>query len=707
MEPVAFGKYLLVERIAQGGMAEVFRAIVQGPAGVEKTVALKRILPQLGGAAEFTQMFIDEARIASSLTHVNVAQVFEFGEVAGAYYLAMELIEGVDLGRLSEAARRSGIRLPVAVSAFIIAEAARGLQYAHEKRGAQGTPLGIVHRDVSPQNVLVSYAGEVKIADFGIAKAINKLHKTESGAVMGKLRYMSPEQVLGEPLDGRSDLFSLGVVFHELCTGRMLFDGDNPGRVADQVKAAEAAAPSSVQAGVPAELDRICGKLLQRSRDARYERASELARDLQRFVAETAPGLSREDVGALVGELVPRREPSEGDATFAALAPTMAPGETPSLSRDPPPSSQPTRPERGTEAARGTAPAAPAPRTSRAPVVALLVVVAGGAAVLGYRSVHAPQPRIEWLDGGGAVAQANPDLTAAPPSLPALPEAERAKLLAELKALPRESSTRRGVPADDYLAVMSAVDAVLCAGKPEPEFPPDVAERLEPLRLQPEARALARYTILAGELPPEVGGAFRAFLAKQPAWSPGPKTWAMGALAAQVDPRNPAHLVDLMRENTALRRWRDRAAFAVAPVGSAALCDRQELVGRYRQRAPGARADALQRWLAAAPPDASVDHDGLRVTLIGAERDDAAATLDVRLRVTNPAAEERTLAFEGLRLAGLDAAPTIDPPAPKLPGGLFREVRLRFSGITDTVAEAAVLVLHPSAELQAYSELLR
>src|SRR5205823_14810583 len=164
--------------------------------------------------------------------------VFEFGEVHGCYYLAMGLVEGVDLGRLLQAARRRGLSLPRAQLAFLVAEAARGLAYAHEKRGPGGALLGIVHRDVSPQNILVSYAGEVKIADFGIAKAVGKLHKTDSGAVMGKLRYMSPEQVTGEPLDGRSDVFSLGIVLHELLTGRQLFDGDNPGHVADQVKRA-------------------------------------------------------------------------------------------------------------------------------------------------------------------------------------------------------------------------------------------------------------------------------------------------------------------------------------------------------------------------------------------------------------------------------------------------------------------------------------
>ena len=251
MQPIPFGKYLLVERLAQGGMAEVFRAVYQGAAGFEKQVAVKRILPVFDGAKDFVAMFVDEARIASSLTHVNIVQVSDFGELDGSYYLAMELVDGVDLGRLREAAARRGLRIPVPIVAYLIAEAARGLAYAHEKRGPDGAPLGIVHRDVSPQNVLVSYAGEVKIADFGIAKATGKLHKTESGAVMGKIRYMSPEQINGEPLDGRSDLFALGVIFWELLVGAPLWTGDNPGAVAEQVKNAKVDPPSRRGRDVP------------------------------------------------------------------------------------------------------------------------------------------------------------------------------------------------------------------------------------------------------------------------------------------------------------------------------------------------------------------------------------------------------------------------------------------------------------------------
>ncbi|HEX4458250.1 MAG TPA: serine/threonine-protein kinase, partial [Polyangia bacterium] len=308
MQPIRFGKYLLVERLARGGMAEVFRAVFSGAAGFEKQVAVKRVLPVFEGEQEFVTLFVDEARIASSLTHVNIAQVFDFGIDEGSYYLAMELVDGVDLGRLRDSAARRALRFPVAIAAYIVAEAARGLAYAHEKRGSDGNPLGIVHRDVSPQNLLVSYAGEVKIVDFGIAKAAGKLHKTQSGALMGKIRYMSPEQISAEPLDGRSDLFSLAVIFWELLAGVPLWPGDNPGAVADQIRHAKLEPPSRRGRDVPAELDAIVMGALERGRDARPAKASDFARALSGWLATAAPTLTREDVGAFVQEVVPREK---------------------------------------------------------------------------------------------------------------------------------------------------------------------------------------------------------------------------------------------------------------------------------------------------------------------------------------------------------------------------------------------------------------
>jgi len=703
MQPIPFGKYVLVERLAQGGMAEVFRAVFQGAAGFEKQVAVKRILPVFEGARDFQHMFVDEARIASSLTHVNIAQVFDFGEIEGSYYLAMELVDGVDLGRLREAAVRRGLRVPVPVVAFLIAEAARGLAYAHDKRGSDGAPLGIVHRDVSPQNVLVSYAGEVKIADFGIAKATGKLHKTESGAVMGKIRYMSPEQINGEPLDGRSDLFALGVIFWELLVGSPLWPGDNPGAVSDQVRNAKVEPPSRRAREVPAELDRLALKVLERGRDARHARAADLARELSAWLAQAAPSLTREDVGAFVQEVVPRPD-VEAAAAVSAHAPTeMSPG--PATSQPAaggaltPPSVEPAATKLGHKT----------PTTGRSGSLAPLIAVGaallvGGGLAARYLTARKSTPpstaQVASADAGTAagVADAGGHLS----------EAEKLRMVAELEALPRAASTWRGVQAEDYLAVLSAVDGALCltpAGAHDLVVPGEEHARVERERLVPETMALGRYLLATGELPPRVAVSLQAFLRSHPAFAPGAGGWAVARVGALVQPDDARLRLDVIRQNGALAGWREPSRDG--PLPYAALCERQAAVDAYARRAPGARAEALQRFLRATPPELPADTGGLRYVVVGAERDEAAATLLVRLRVTNPGSDDKPLPLAEARLAGLDAAPTVDPPAPRLGPGLVRDLRLTFAGVTDTVAAAAVLVLRPAVELQAYSEDLR
>src|SRR5262249_11826619 len=213
-----FGKYIVLEKLGQGGMAEVHRAIMTGPRGFQKTVALKRILPIFGELVDFRERFIEEARVAADLTNSNIVHVFDFGEISGTYYIAMELVDGLDADELVHLARGHGESMRLAAP-YVVSQAARGLAFAH---GAErdGQLLGLVHRDVSPQNILISRSGEVKVTDFGIVKvttAVNRL--TATGAIMGKLRYMSPEQAFKMPLDGRSDVFALGLVLHELLTG--------------------------------------------------------------------------------------------------------------------------------------------------------------------------------------------------------------------------------------------------------------------------------------------------------------------------------------------------------------------------------------------------------------------------------------------------------------------------------------------------------
>ncbi|MGH9337526.1 MAG: serine/threonine-protein kinase [Vicinamibacteria bacterium] len=217
-----YGRYSLLERVATGGMAEVFRAKRKGVEGFEKVVAVKRILPHLSSNKDFVDMFIAEAKMVASLSHPNIVQIFDLGKIDDTYYIAMEFVEGKDLRTILTRARNRGTLPGVDLAALIAGKVGAALEYAHRHRDSDGRELRIVHRDVSPQNILVSDEGEVKLVDFGIAKAATKASHTDSGSLRGKLLYMSPEQAWGRALDKRSDLFALGAVFFEILTGHLL-----------------------------------------------------------------------------------------------------------------------------------------------------------------------------------------------------------------------------------------------------------------------------------------------------------------------------------------------------------------------------------------------------------------------------------------------------------------------------------------------------
>jgi len=218
-----FGPYRLVRQVAVGGMAEIHLAKTKGIAGFEKYVAIKMIHPNFAEDDQFIQMLVDEAKITVHLTHGNIAQTFDLGRVGETYYITMEFVDGSDLYKILRRGSEQDLEMPLDVCAFIAKEVASALDYAHRKRDHTGRSLGIVHRDVSPQNVLVSYAGEVKLVDFGIAKATMKVRQTAAGVIKGKYYYMSPEQAWGDPIDSRSDIFSAGIVLYEMITGQMLY----------------------------------------------------------------------------------------------------------------------------------------------------------------------------------------------------------------------------------------------------------------------------------------------------------------------------------------------------------------------------------------------------------------------------------------------------------------------------------------------------
>jgi serine/threonine-protein kinase len=295
-------------------MAEVFEATAEGPGGFEKIVALKRMLPFVAQNSELADRFIREARLCARLHHPNIAQVYDFGQHAGDLFIALEYMAGADLGRLLLVAHQRQLRLPFGPIVAIGAGLAAALQYAHEATNTDGSSMGLVHRDVSPSNVLLSYEGAVKLIDFGIAKATEEVTRSSSGALKGKLRYMSPEQVNEEKLDGRSDIFSAGIVLWELVTQQRLFVAENSAGIIRKILSADIPHPSDIRPDCPLELERIILKALAREREDRYQNARDLQRDLETFGREERLDTSTTALGDLVRSMVP--EP-EGDRATA------------------------------------------------------------------------------------------------------------------------------------------------------------------------------------------------------------------------------------------------------------------------------------------------------------------------------------------------------------------------------------------------------
>lgn len=299
-KPLMFGKYCLLERISVGGMAEVFKAKQFGVEGFERLLAVKRILDTIAEDEVFIKMFIDEAKIAGQLNHPNIAQIFDLGKVDGSYFIALEYISGKDLRtiweRLSSHSEPSDIFMPCHVTMKVC----EALQYAHTKKDAAGNELDIVHRDISPQNVLLSYEGDVKIIDFGIAKAQGKTSQTQVGILKGKFSYMSPEQVRGLPVDHRADLFSLGIVLYELLTHKRLFLGESDFDTLEKIRKVEMSPPTLYNPHIPLELEEIVLKSLHKNPDERYQSASEFHDALERFMRNQSSYYGAKDLAELM-----------------------------------------------------------------------------------------------------------------------------------------------------------------------------------------------------------------------------------------------------------------------------------------------------------------------------------------------------------------------------------------------------------------------
>jgi serine/threonine-protein kinase len=332
-----FGRYELLKRLAGGGMGEVYLARQRGLDGFQKLLVIKTLLPHLCEDEEFITMFKDEARLTAQLIHPNICQVFEFDQVDSTYYIAMEYLRGEDLRRLWKASETKGKPLRVPLICRVIADAAAGLDFAHSLRNQQGEPYHIVHRDISPQNILVTFEGGVKVIDFGVAKAAGRAQHTRTGALKGKYSYMSPEQVAGKEIDGRTDIFALGIVLHELLTGRRLFKADSDVQTLERVRQAVVPPPSSINPQIPQSLDGIVLHALAKDREQRFQTAQEFRLALEDWLIQGRMSASSAHLAEFLKVIYAERLDKEsrlgplmGDPGLTTAPDQLGGGKTPS-----------------------------------------------------------------------------------------------------------------------------------------------------------------------------------------------------------------------------------------------------------------------------------------------------------------------------------------------------------------------------------------
>ncbi len=330
-QPKSFGKYILLDQMAVGGMAELYRAMITGVQGFEKLIAIKKILPHLASEEELISSFIDEAKLAALLHHQNIVQIYDFGSLDNSYFIAMEYLFGKNLRLITQKSVEKNLPLPLADALFIVSRICSGLDYAHTLKDFQGKPLNIIHRDISPPNILVTYEGSVKIVDFGIAKAANQTTMTQLGMVKGKVAYMSPEQAAGKIIDNRSDIFSCGILLYELVTGKRMFEGETL-HILSHVRDCVFVAAESIDDQLPQQLIEILHKALAKDPADRYATCSEMEADLEECMyanamRPTAHGLSDYLKKLFADEITAEetliKELTELGATASAAEPTQ------------------------------------------------------------------------------------------------------------------------------------------------------------------------------------------------------------------------------------------------------------------------------------------------------------------------------------------------------------------------------------------------
>ncbi|MCK6586258.1 MAG: serine/threonine protein kinase [Polyangiaceae bacterium] len=295
-------KYRLIAELGHGGMAEVFLAVASGPAGFNKLVVIKQIRAELADDPEFLNMFLDEARLAARLSHPNVVQTNEVGHVGNRYFIAMEYLDGQPLNRILQRFKRDNAGMPLGMHVRILIDVLAGLHHAHELADYDGTPLEVVHRDVSPHNVFVTYDGQIKVVDFGIAKAMNSSSETRAGVIKGKVAYMSPEQARGDKVDRRSDIFAVGVMFWEAMTGQRLWKGLTDVAMLHRIIKGEIPNPKTIKGDLSERMVEVCMKALAPNRDDRYETAADFQNALEDLLTEMGERTAVRDIGKLVAK---------------------------------------------------------------------------------------------------------------------------------------------------------------------------------------------------------------------------------------------------------------------------------------------------------------------------------------------------------------------------------------------------------------------
>ena len=283
-QPTRFGKYLLVEKLATGGMAQLYRAKIIGVEGFEKFIAIKQILPHLAHEEELITSFIDEAKLAALLNHQNVVQIYDFGSMENSYFITMEFLFGKDLRAVNAKAKEKGTPVSLENALYLISKVCAGLDYAHKLKDFQGKSLNIIHRDISPQNIFLTYEGDVKIVDFGIAKAASQSTITQVGMIKGKVAYMSPEQAAGKVIDHRSDIFATGILLYELVAGGRMFKGDDTLQILSKVREAEFTPLGTLKGGLPEKLYDIVAKALAKEPEDRYQSCADMQADIEECI---------------------------------------------------------------------------------------------------------------------------------------------------------------------------------------------------------------------------------------------------------------------------------------------------------------------------------------------------------------------------------------------------------------------------------------